>query len=122
MAIQLAIGETHAGDVTLLTLAGRLVADEEDTFFADRVNKLLAAGRIRIVADLREVSSIDSGGVGTLVAKLLSARRRGGDLRLLRPSDRSRRVLEITRLIEVFQVFESEDEALASFGPQVAHR
>ena len=122
MAIQLAIGETHSGDVTLLTLAGRLVADDEDTFFADTVNKLLAAGRIRIVADLREVSSIDSGGVGTLVAKLLSARRRGGDLRLLRPSDRCRRVLEITRLIEVFQVFESEGEALASFGPQVAHR
>ncbi len=120
MAVQLKIAEALAGEVTLLKLTGRLVADDEDRFFAETVNRLLAAGRIRIVADLREVTCVDSGGVGTLVAKLLSARRRGGDLRLLHLGDRTRRVLTITRLLEVFQVFESEDEAVRSFGHEVA--
>jgi anti-sigma B factor antagonist len=121
MAAQLDIRETRAGDVTVLELTGRLVADEEDVIFASEVNRLIAAGRIQIVADLRDVSSLDSGGVGTLVAKLLSARRRGGDLRLLNLTDRTRRVLEITRLLGVFQVFDSADDAIRSFSRQVAH-
>jgi anti-sigma B factor antagonist len=121
MAAQLNIRETRAGDVTVLELTGRLVADEEDVIFASEVNRLIAAGRIQIVADLRDVSSLDSGGVGTLVAKLLSARRRGGDLRLLHLTDRTRRVLEITRLLGVFQVFDSADDAIRSFSRQVAH-
>jgi anti-sigma B factor antagonist len=122
MAAQLNIRETRAGDVTVLKLTGRLVADEEDVIFASEVNRLIAAGRIQIIADLRDVSSLDSGGVGTLVAKLLSARRRGGDLRLLNLTDRTRRVLEITRLLGVFQVFDSADDAIRSFSRQVAHR
>jgi anti-sigma B factor antagonist len=121
MAAQLDIRETRAGDVTVLELTGRLVADEEDVIFASEVNRLIGAGRIQIVADLRDVSSLDSGGVGTLVAKLLSARRRGGDLRLLNLTDRTRRVLEITRLLGVFQVFDSADDAIRSFSRQVAH-
>lgn len=120
MAVQLDIAETHRGDVTLLRLTGRLVADDEDRLFAEAVNRLLTAGRTRIVADMREVTALDSGGVGTLVAKLLSVRRRGGDLRLLHLGDRTRRVLEITRLLEVFAVFDSEEEALRSFGREVA--
>ena len=120
MAVQLDIAETHRGDVTLLRLTGRLVADDEDRLFAEAVNRLLTAGRTRIVADMREVTTLDSGGVGTLVAKLLSVRRRGGDLRLLHLGDRTRRVLEITRLLEVFAVFDSEEEALRSFGREVA--
>jgi anti-sigma B factor antagonist len=65
------------------------------------------------------VTCIDSGGVGTLVAKLLSVRRRGGDMRLVRVTGRTRRVLEITRLLSVFQVFESAEEAIHSFSVDV---
>lgn len=120
MAVQLEIAESVVGDVTLLKLAGRLVADEEDIFFAQHVDRLVAAGRIHIVVDFHDVTCIDSGGVGTLVAKLLSLRRAGGDMRLLQVTDRTRRVLEITRLLTVFAIFESRDEAMRSFTADVA--
>lgn len=115
MAAQLEIAETRAGDVTVLTLTGRLVADEEGDLFAQHVDGLVAAGRIHIAVDFHDVTCIDSGGVGTLVAKFLSVRRRGGDMRLVRVTDRTHRVLEITRLLTVFQVFDSTEEAVRSF-------
>jgi anti-sigma B factor antagonist len=120
MAVQLEISESVAGDVTVLKLTGRLVADEEDIFFARHVDRLVAAGRVQIVVDFRDVTTIDSGGVGTLVAKLLSVRRRGGDIRLLQVTNRTRRVLEITRLLSVFTIFEWREEAIGSFAADVA--
>lgn len=119
MAAQLQITETRADGVTVLALSGRLVADEEDLVFAAHVDGLVADGRVNIVVDFHDVNSIDSGGVGTLVAKFLSVRRRGGDMRLMRVTDRTRRVLAITRLLTVFQVFESAEEAVRSFSVDV---
>ena len=119
MAAQLEIAETRAGDITVLALSGRLVADEEDLVFAEHVDALVADDRIRVVVDFHDVTCIDSGGVGTLVAKFLSVRRRGGDMRLVRVTDRTRRVLEITRLLSVFQVFDSIEEAIRSFSVDV---
>jgi anti-anti-sigma factor len=119
MAARLEIAETRAGDVTVLALSGRLVADEEDRVFAQHVDDLVADDRIHIVVDFHDVTCIDSGGVGTLVAKFLSVRRRGGDMRLVRVTDRTRRVLAITRLLSVFQVFESTEEAIRSFSVDV---
>jgi anti-sigma B factor antagonist len=119
MAAPLDIVETRAGSVTVLELKGRLVADEADFHFIEYVNALVADGRVRLVLDLHEVIGIDSGGVGTLVAKLLSARRAGGDLRLAALSDRTQRVLEITRLLNVFHVFETVDAAVSSYTVDV---
>ncbi len=119
MAGLLEIAERRAGAVTVLTLHGRLVADEADSFFTQYVNALVADGRVNIVADFHDVLSLDSGGVGALVAKLLSARRAGGDLRLASMNERTRRVLEITRLLNVFHVFESADAAVHSFAAEV---
>ncbi len=119
MAGQLEIDVRRAGAVTVLTLQGRLVADEADYLFTQHVDALVADGRVNIVADLHGVASIDSGGVGSLVAKLLSARRAGGDLRLASMSERTRRVLEITRLLNVFHVFESVEAAVHSFTAEV---
>ena len=119
MAGQLEIDVRRAGAVTVLTLHGRLVADEADYLFTQHVDALVADGRVNIVADVHDVMSIDSGGVGSLVAKLLSARRAGGDLRLASISGRTRRVLEITRLLNVFHVFESVEAAVRSFTAEV---
>jgi anti-sigma B factor antagonist len=119
MAAELEIAERRAGAVTVLTLSGRLVADEADYLFKQHVDALIADARVNIVIDFRNVSSIDSGGVGTLVAKLLSARRAGGDLRLAKLTDRTRRVLEITRLVNVFHMFESVEAALHSYAAEV---
>jgi anti-sigma B factor antagonist len=116
MAAQLTIGERRAGDVTILDLTGRLVADEEDVLFTARIDTLLQAGRRYFVVNFERVTVIDSGGVGTLVAKYLSVRRHGGDIRLAHVTPRTRRVLEITRLLSVFATFDTDDEAVRSFA------
>ena len=108
--------EREIGDVTVLDLAGRLVLDEGDTMVRMRVNELIAANRLKILVNLRDVTYIDSCGLGVLVAKLVSLRNKGGDLRLLNLSPRTGRVFSISKLQNVFETFESESQAVASFA------
>lgn len=115
MARRMKITERRVGDVTILELHGRLVMDE-DTSCTELIDDLVRQGRIRLILDLRDVSYIDSAGVGALIAKYVSLRRRGGDLRLVSLSDRVRRVITIARLLDVFDTFESEDLAVRSFS------
>jgi len=76
---------------------------------------LLDQGRSRIVLDLEKVRFMDSAGLGELVAWKKRAVERGGDVRILRPRDRVREVLELTALTRVFEIFENEAEAIAGF-------
>jgi anti-sigma B factor antagonist len=76
---------------------------------------LLDRGSSRVVLDLEKVRFIDSAGLGHLVGWKNRALQSGGDVRLLRPRDRVREVLELTALTRVFQIFEDEAEAVASF-------
>jgi anti-sigma B factor antagonist len=108
--------EREIGDVTVLDLAGRLVLDEGDTLVRMRVNELIIANRVKIIANLHDVTYIDSCGLGVLVAKLVSVRNKGGDLRLLHLSPRTARVFAISKLENVFETFDSEDQAVASFA------
>lgn len=110
------IDEHRTGDVTILTLRGRLVLDDGDDALRQRVERLLGEGRLRIVLDFEGVDYMDSAGVGLVVAKYLSARRRGGDLKLARLSPRVDHVMEIAHLRTIFEVFESDQAAVASFG------
>ena len=73
-------------------------------------------GRRKLVLDLRGVTYIDSAGLGLLVAKYVSVRRTGGDVRLVHVTARSNQLLSITKLATVFRMFESEAEAVASFN------
>jgi anti-anti-sigma factor len=108
--------ERQAGDVTILDLNGRLVLDEGDLVLRNRVNDLVSRERLKIVINLREVTYIDSCGLGVLIAKLVSVRNRGGDLKLLHLSPRSHRVFEICKLEQVFESFDSEADAVGSFS------
>lgn len=123
----LVIAERRLGPVTIVELRGRLVADDGDTSFTNRITALLAFGHTNLAVDCARVTYIDSGGIGALVSMFLRVARRGGRLKLLRPSDRVRRVLEMTRLIDVFEIFEDESAALRSFAhpselPELARR
>ncbi len=109
------IVEQRIGDVTVLTLIGRLVLEEGTDPLRERIDSLIKEGRIDVVLDLQQITYMDSSGVGTVVAKYLSLRRRGGDLKMVRPSERSEHVLEITGLIPVFKPFESVEAAVRSF-------
>jgi anti-sigma B factor antagonist len=79
---------------------------------------LLDRGSTRILLDLDKVRFIDSAGLGDLVAWKKRALQLGGDVRLLRPRDRVRDMFELMALTRVFQIFEAEGDAVASFGPK----
>jgi anti-sigma B factor antagonist len=112
----LSIAERAVGDVTVLELSGRLALSEGEAEFRRKVEALVAEGRLSIIVDVKMVTYIDSAGVGALVAKFLSVRRAGGHLKLLHMTPRSIRLMSITRLQTVFEIYESEEEAIASFA------
>lgn len=111
----LEISERVVDGVAILDLKGRLVLDEVD-LFRKRVDELIRQKRLSIVLNLKEITYIDSAGVGMMVAKYLSVRRQGGDIKLLHLSPRSQRVMTITRLLTVFEAYDSEEQAVGSFA------
>ena len=117
MAPRITISERRIGDVTILDFHGRLVCDEGDTSCAERIDRLIHQGRTQILVNLRDVNYIDSAGVGALVSKYVTLRRRDGDLKLLCLSERVRHVISIAQLLGVFESFESEELAVRSFAP-----
>lgn len=112
----LTITERTMGDVTVLRLSGRLVLETEETPLREQVDRLASEGRVNVVLDLRDVSYIDSAGLGVLVSKLVSLRRRGGDLRFVGLTPRSTALMHVTHLLTVFQTFATEEDAVRSFG------
>lgn len=110
------VRERRAGDVTLLELEGRLVLDEGSDLLRERIRELADQGRAKILLDLGGITYIDSCGVGVLLANFVSVRRQGGDLRLLNLTPRSRHILEISKLVNVFRIFDAEPAAVASFA------
>src|SRR5690348_10997977 len=107
------------GNVVVLRCRGRIVFGDEGAVFRERVRSELT-GTSKIVIDLCSVDYIDSGGLGILVALHIAANNRGGDIKLVSPSERVERVLGETKLNNVFSVYTTLDEALAAFSRQVA--
>jgi anti-sigma B factor antagonist len=118
-ATTLRIVERVVDGITILDMAGRLVLDEGDATFREHITRLLDRGRMQIVLNLKDVSYIDSAGVGVMVAKYLTVRRAGGDMKLLHLTPRSNRVMTITKLLTVFEAFDDEQEAVRSFKAAV---
>jgi len=109
------LNERRIGEVTVLDLKGRLVLEEGVAVLRAHVNDLVEQGRTQIIVNLREVTYVDSCGVGVLIAKFVSVRKKGGDVRLLHLTPRSHHLVEISKLLTVFEIFESEDDAVGSF-------
>ena len=117
MTTGLTIAPRRSAGILVLDLAGRLIFDEDgDVLLRQAVTQAVAGGERRILLDLAGVRQMDSGGVGTLVAVYLHTAKRGGKLKLLRPSERVARVLHMTHLETAFEIFEDEAQAVASFG------
>jgi anti-sigma B factor antagonist len=114
--MSLYVVEKALGDVTLLDLRGRITLGPETVLLRDRVKKLVDAGHARIVLNLELVDYIDSVGLGTLIASYTSVCKRGGELKLLHLTRRVRDLLQITRLITVFETFEDLEAARRSFA------
>jgi len=107
----------HVGDVIIVDLDGRLVLGVGDELLRDVMNELLAEEWKKIVLNLRRVTIIDSSGIGEVVAGWKLATRFGASVKLLRPAPQVQRTLLLTQLLPMLEVYESEDEAVASFDP-----
>jgi anti-sigma B factor antagonist len=110
------IVERTIGDLTILDLQGALAEGDGDDLFRDAVDGLVERGRLLVLLNLTGVPYIDSTGLGILASKYFTLRRRGGQLKLCHISERTRRVLETTKLLKVFEVFAAEAEAVRSFA------
>jgi anti-sigma B factor antagonist len=102
------------GDVLVVYLSGALLFGEESSSLRSLVRDLLNQSN-EIVLDLKEVSYIDSGGLGTLVALYASARKVGGEIKMSRLGPRANEVLQITKLMTIFDVYDDVDAAVAAF-------
>ena len=110
------IKERVVGGVSILDLSGKVVLGEGDLQVKERIKDLLADGQRRILLNLAEVNYIDSAGLGSLISAYTTSKREGGSLKLVNLTKRIKDLLAITKLITVFETFDNESEALASFG------
>lgn len=114
------INERLIGDVTVLDLVGRLTIDQAAERLKDKIGSLISQQRTAIVLNLDGVPYIDSGGLGQLVASYASVMKAGGALKLLNVGSRNQDLLAITRLVTLFETFDSEAEAVRSFRAAVS--
>lgn len=103
------------GKVSVVELSGKITIGEGDVRLREAVEQLLKEGRKNVLLNLKGVSYMDSAGVGELVACKKRAAEKSGVIKLLNPSGRVYDLLQLTKLIEIFEVFKDERDALASF-------
>lgn len=113
MQLKISVRTLNDG-IVVVDCAGRIVFGEETAALRDRVKGLIAEGS-RVVLNLADVTYIDSGGLGTLVALYTTARNASGSIKLARLTQRVGDLLQVTKLLTVFEVCNSEEEAVESF-------
>lgn len=100
----------------MLSLVGDMTLDGSGaTMIADKVRSEMVQGQTKFVLDLGHVRYIDSAGLGELIHAFAAVRNRGGAMKLLNVTKRVNELLILTRLLTVFESFDTEEEALASF-------
>ena len=110
------IEERVVGDVVMLDLKGKITLGEGDELLKDKVNSLVNQGHKKLVLNLADVPYIDSAGLGEIVRTFTTVSRQGGSLKLLNLTKRITDLLSITKLLTVFETFDSENEAVRSFS------
>ena len=109
------IQERAVGDVMVLDLKGKITLGEGDELLKDKVNSLVNQGHKKIVLNLADVPYIDSAGLGEIVRTYTTVSRQGGSLKLLNLTKRITDLLSITKLLTVFETYDSEADAVRSF-------
>jgi len=109
------ISTREIDDVTILDISGRITLGEETGALRKAVRDLLDKGKKKIVVNLAEVNYIDSSGVGELVGSFTTVRGQGGDLKLVNLTKKIHDLLQITKLVTIFDIKEDEFTAAKSF-------
>jgi anti-sigma B factor antagonist len=112
----LKISTRENGGVIVVDLAGRIALGETSANLHQTLKNLVSDGKGQILLNLADVTTIDSSGLGTLVAGYTSVETNGGQLKLANLSDRTSELMTITKLYTVFEIFDNERAAINSFG------
>lgn len=107
--------EREVSGITVVAMDGRIVLGEESNALRERIKGLLSNKKTKIVLDMGHVTYIDSAGLGTLVASYHSARQQGATMKLVNLGQKFREVLQVTKLLTVFEVHDNEAAAVSSF-------
>jgi len=113
--VALKITTREVDGVTVAALDGRIVLGEESNALREKIKTLVGEGKKKIVLNMDNVTFIDSAGLGTLVASHHSAKAQGAGLKLCHLGTKFQEVLQITKLMTIFDVYNTEAEAVASF-------
>jgi anti-sigma B factor antagonist len=103
------------GDVTIVDLNGKITIGSGDIALRNAMHQAIESGAKKVLINLHEVTTIDSSGVGELVSAYTTATNRGIRLKLVNLPDKVADILTVTQLITVFDVYDSEDDAIAAF-------
>jgi anti-sigma B factor antagonist len=109
------MNERMVGGVMILDLTGKLTIEDGVQLLKDKIQSLVQQDRKQLVLNLGGVPYIDSGGLGVLVAGYTTITKVGGRLTLLNVNKKNHDLLSITRLVTIFETFDSEPDALASY-------
>ena len=110
------ISERHVGGLTILDLKGKLTIGEGAQLLKDKTGSLIQQDRRQLIVNLAAVPYIDSGGLGEIVACYTAVTRAGGRLTLLNLNERNHDLMSITKLVAVFETFDTEHDAIASYA------
>lgn len=114
--INLYINERRAGEVTVLDLKGRLRVGGTTVALHRAIRSLIEEEKMLVLLNLSGVTYIDSCGLGELVASHVTLQRKGGEMKLLQLTESLREMMTVTKVVDIFDVYESEADALLSFA------
>jgi anti-sigma B factor antagonist len=107
---------SESGDTSVVTLDGRILLGEESQALRERLRSLIAQGKKQIVLNMDNITYIDSTGLGILVAAHVSATSQGASIKLSNLGRKFQELLQLTKLVTVFEVCDTEAAAVASFS------
>ena len=111
--MSLKMTNSEVGGASVVTLDGRIVLGDESNSLREKMKSLVAEGKKKIVLNMANIKYIDSAGLGTLVAAHLSAKTHGASLRICHLGEKFHEVLQLTRLLTVFEVYDTEAAAVS---------
>lgn len=110
------MNERESDGVVILELSGKIMGGPDASLLNDKLHELIESGKTKVIADLEKVNWMNSSGLGILIGGLTTMRNNGGDLKLANITDRIQSLLMITKLLTVFETFETIDKAIDSFS------
>lgn len=105
-------------NAVVIKFKGNVMGGPDGARLHEQLHQLREEGKMNVVVDLAKVGFMNSSGLGMLISGMTTMRNAGGDLRLANPADRIQSLLIVTRLITVFQHYDSVDEAIASYSSE----